>query len=426
MPATHLRRSLAVLVLASTSGAALAQPASPPPAPPQTPAQPPAQALPVSDITKPNPYMKLVRRREWTVRVQITLQADAGVNYATNYSFNDRFRFDAMTMVFPVVQSSASSLWREGSIDSTLYVEQTPVDTRTELIGPYHSNAVYARFDTDGGDARTVRLLHTHQTTSWDTVFNELEAIRVPWPTGPWPDEAQSTFGPQQYVNPQGAPGPSVAALVSQWTQGKDPKSISPVLLAKWLAGQVQELVQLQGDGVNRAYSLAGGFAVEGVELQGAENTSIFRRGSSHDMTCLLAAVYRAAGLPARTVIGIDDDPERRSREVRSWVEFCLYDEANQIVTWVPVDIAQLRSSSSRMRALDRPWEYFGIHDELHEIAPFAFHFIPPIDVRSYNSPAFYGWRQTPRNAPFAAQMIDLDVTRTVQRGAPTSVTPTP
>ena len=421
MPSSLPRRTLAGLLpigvaLAAPSVAHAQQaPAANQSQPPVT--QPAPEALPKSDLSTPNPYIKLVRRREWTVRAQVTLQADRGVYYDPTYSQNDRFRFDSMTMIFPIARSTASSQWREGSVDGTIYIEQRKADTNAELIGPYHSDSAYARYDTDGGDARTVRLLHTHETTSWDTVFNELAALEVPWPTGAWPDEAMSTFGPQQYVNPQGDPDQPIVQLVSFWTEDKDPKSIQPVLLAKWLAGKVQEHVQLQGDGVNRAYFVAGGFAVEGVELLGAARTALAGRGSSHDMTCLLAAVYRAAGIPARTVIGIDDDPERRSREVRSWVEFCLYDETNKVVVWVPVDIAQLRSRSSRMQALDRPWEFFGTNDELHEVAPFAFHFVPPVDVRSYNSPAFYGWRQTPLNAPFANQILDLDVNRTVQRG---------
>ena len=359
------------------------------------------------------------------MRAQITLQADHANPYLLSSKLG-RFRFESMTMLFPVAPATASSLWREDSLEGQLFLDQRVVDDTPELIGPFHSEAAYARYDARDGEARTVRLVHTHQVTSWDTVFNELAAMNVPWPEGPWPDEAMSTFGPQEFVNPRGQPEPEVALMLQRLTQGKDPKSIAPVLLAKWLAGSVQEFVHLQGDGVNRAYYLAGGAAAEGVELKGAAETIRTGRGSSHDMACLLAALYRAAGLPARLVIGVDDDPERSSREVRSWVEFCLYDERRAHVVWIPVDVAKLRSRSSRMLPLDRPWEFFGTHDELHQIAPFAYHFIPPVDVRSYNSPAFYGWRQTPLNAPNATQSFDINVSRTTQRGAPQNPAPRP
>ncbi len=412
------------------SGQALGQ-AGAQPAPAQT--TPPAQAqapVQMAPDTE-NPYLRLVKRREWTLQAQITLQNRRGVWLGLDTvrgSQGETFRFDALSMIFPVVRSSASSVWREGSSEGTLFVETRKADTTTTLIGPFHAGAVYARYDSGPGTAYSVRLVHRHEVTSWDTVFNELDALRVPWPEGPWPDEALSTFGPQSYVNPNTDPEEPVRRLLELWTKNEDPKSIPPVLLAKWLAGSVQEYVQLQGDGVSREYRVRGDAlgsgvvtgVIEGVELKGAAPTAVLQRGSTHDMVCLLAAVYRAAGLPARTVIGIDDDPERRSREVRSWVEFCLYDEDKGLTTWIPVDIARLRARSSRMQALDRPWEYFGTHDELHRVAPFAFHFIPPVDVRSYNSPAFYGWRQMPSNPPYAAQRIDLDISRTVQRGAPT------
>jgi hypothetical protein len=396
------------------------------PAGAQQPAAAPASGSPRSDAsTAPAPpevngrYMRLVKRREWTIRAQITLHLDSNFWLGIDGNDGSRFRFDGMSMIFPVLRSSASSFWRPDTHEGTLYVANERVDTTSTLIGPYHAGAVYARYDSGPGVTQVVRLIHTHQVTSWDTIFDEREALKVPWPKGEWPDEARSTFGAQAFVNPRQDPEPPVADLVRLWTEGKDPKSISPVLLAKWLAGKVQEHVQLIGDGVNRAYGIGGGAAVEGVELQGAAQTALLGKGSTHDMACLLAAVYRAAGLPARTVIGVDEDPERKSREVRSWVEFCLYDEASQTLTWVPVDIARLRARSSRMLPLDRPWEYFGTHDELHRVAPFALHFIPPVDVRSYNSPAFYGWRQIPVNAPYVNQIIDLDVSRTIQVGAP-------
>lgn len=424
MTIRHPRRALAASLLATAAlwaPAAFAQPATPQPTPPADPKPTPASLR--ADPRQPSPYLTLVRKREWTVRAQITLRADH-TNPYQRYSNLDWFRFEHMSMVFPVAQVTGSSVWREGSIEGTLFLAQSMVDDTPELIGPYHSEAAYARYDARDGHTRTVRLVHAHEITSWDTVFNEQAALRVPWPEGPWPDEAMSTFGPQEFINPKGQPEPVVVEMLMHWTQGKDPKSISPVLLAKWLAGSVQEYVHLEGDGVNRAYYLAGGSAAEGVELKGAGETIRARRGSSHDMACLLAALYRAAGLPARIIIGVDEDPERSSRELRSWVEFCLYDEKLGHVVWIPVDVAKLRARSNRMLALDRPWEYFGTHDELHQIAPFAFHFVPPVDVRSYNSPAFYGWRQTPLNAPNATQIFDIDVNRTTQHGPPKRETP--
>ncbi len=368
------------------------------------------------DAPKPNPYLKLVRKKEWTVRLQVTLEASRDPHLAS-YANIDRFRYESLSMFMPFPPKTASGLPIEGSTEGQLFLDARETDTKPALVGPFHSDTMYARYDASNGDVRTIRVLHTFETISWDTVFDERAALEVGWPEGDWPDEAKSTFGPQQFINPAGAADPPVADLVNAWTEGKDPRQVRPVTLAKWLAGRVQEHVQLQGNSVNRARYVGSGNSTAGYELQGAAETAVEALGSRHDMALLLVAVYRAAGLPARLVIGADDDPEGSSRELRSWVEFCLYDEKNEVVAWIPVDVAELRSRSSRMQALDRPWEYFGTNDELHEIAVIGCHFIPPAQVRVFNAPALYGMRMTPLIPSYAKQIINIDVNRTPQRG---------
>src|SRR5205814_2330522 len=125
---------------------------------------------------------------------------------------------------------------------------------------------------------------------------------------------------------------------------------------------------------------------VEGLNLQGAAETAKKGRGSEFDMVSLLAAVYRTAGLPARTVIGWDVGESKRDKNkflaktgsgsLRAWVEFALSDpDAEGGITWVPVDVVRIRHSSTSPPAPDRPWKYFGTHDELDGIVPFAYQF---------------------------------------------------
>src|SRR5262249_42957937 len=156
-------------------------------------------------------------------------------------------------------------------------------------------------------------------------------AMKVKWPTSPWPVSAKSTFDRDPIADHN---SPDVRALVTKWTEGKDPKTIPPVKLAKFLMGQVLELCQPSGDGL--AFSDMGMF--RGVVLQEIGQTISTRSGTDHDITNLLVAVYRAAGLPARTVIGYDVTEKkgqdanflqkrRSSAKLRPWAEFCLYDE---------------------------------------------------------------------------------------------------
>jgi hypothetical protein len=216
-----------------------------------------------------------------------------------------------------------------------------------------------------------------------------------------------------------------IKELVKRWTSGKDPKTIKPLPLAKYLAGEVLGWVQPSGNGLG--YNRIG--QLEGIDLQGAPLTAERRRGSEFDMVCLLAAVYREAGLPARTVIGYDigetKDEDRRnflekkgSEDIRTWLEFALLDEGTGQLHWIPVDVVRLRKAGSRPPPLEKEWRYFGTHDELDGMIPFAFHFHPPTTVRAYGSPGFWGWLVTPKPPETAVQALSFSAWSTPKRGS--------
>ena len=133
-------------------------------------------------------------------------------------------------------------------------------------------------------------------------------------------------------------------------------------------------------------------------------------------------------GLPARIVVGYDigeeKDPDRKnflerrnSASLRAWIEFALFEETTQQVTWVPVDVVRMRKSSSRAKPTDQTWDFFGTHDELNGIVPFSFHFHPQTTVRAYGSPGFWGWLVTPKPPERAVQALTFLAYRTPQRG---------
>src|SRR5690606_9943540 len=86
-------------------------------------------------------------------------------------------------------------------------------------------------------------------------------------------------------------------------------------------------------------------------------------------------------------------------------------------VTWVPVDILEMRRKMPRPRDLDQPWPYFGNHDNLEYYMPFAFHFHPPLaGVQAYGSPGFWGWIVFPERPERADQSIYFNVITTPRR----------
>jgi hypothetical protein len=67
------------------------------------------------------------------------------------------------------------------------------------------------------------------------------------------------------------------------------------------------------------------------------------------------------------------------------------------------VQIFKSEKSKLRGQYWEKPIKYFGTHDELDQVIPFAFHYHPPTSVRSYGSPGFWGWMGIP-DTPIRAQ----------------------
>ncbi|MCL4742511.1 MAG: transglutaminase-like domain-containing protein [Phycisphaerales bacterium] len=433
------------------------QPAQAPPGstPVTTPAgtQPAAQATPL----KPSPYIvrEENRSRRWTLTADVNIEAYK-LYVEGQQPYNERFTFSSATIVWPLVPETASSVMDavesagglQPAITGVVKFQDREVTRETTIIAAdaggnvLHSGTWRAQWvmpPLEGAslyDGREMSLQVVVPVTSYRTKFDERGARSVAWPQGAWPAAAHATFAPQMFIDfgPDGRPYDTapVVDLVAEWTEGRDPKSIAPVTLAKWFAGKVVEHVQLSGDGL--AFDRTG--LIEGLDLRGAPLTALEKRGSEFDMVCLLAAVYRKAGLPARIVIGYDNESRsgkqvylKRPKNVpdlRAWVEFALYDETNGTFGWVPVDPAAMRGSSSRLppNFMDRDLRYFGTHDELDRVIPFAFHFHPPTTVRAYGSPGFWGWFVTPVPPDTAFQRLSFRAQTTPARATPPRARP--
>ncbi len=397
MPHTRIRSSRAIAALAALLSVLLAQP---------------ALALP-EDEPPDNPFLTYDHPEDWTLRA--TLRVRGWQNERDAYSPPPVWDFATAAVIFPLVDQTAAANLDPGTAAGELSFNDVAVTNTFTPITGYPGGATYARFDAKEISAREMTLEVTLLARAWRTKFDEEAARKIAWPTGEWPAEAASSFTPQIGIEvpPGGRPDTAeLDRLIKTWTDGNDPKSIPPVTLAKWFAAKVIEHVQPSSDGLNRGrYRL--GF--EGFQLQGAPITARTGRGSPYDMTALLAAVYRQAGLPARVVIcyretDADDDANDRddkgASRLRAYVEFYLYDEPSQRGGWIPVDIAEIRKQSSRARPIDQPWQYFGTHPDLDLYIPLAFHFHPPTTVRSYGSPALWGWFVTPTPPNLAYQQL--------------------
>jgi len=364
---------------------------------------------------------------DWLLQATVSVRAYTTFDVKTNMPQRSAFDFTSAAVVFPMIEGSASSVNKPPpELTGKLLLNDRVSDTNpTFLSGDYPCGTRLGKWVMHEWKGEEVELQVTIPATCYQTRYDEEAANQVGWPET-WQSVAQSTFKPQFFVDAMpGKDGAQAASdmeqikkMISQWTGGKDPKSLPPAKLAKFLAGKVLEMVQISGDGLNYAHT----GEVEGFNLQGAAETAKRGRGSEFDAVCLLAAVYRQAGIPCRTVIGWDVGEDKRDKNkkflarnngtkgLRGWVEFALPDVASPGgLAWVPVDIVRMRKDSSRAQPLDRPWKYFGTHDELDGVVPIAFQFHPPTTVVAHGSPALWGWLVTPKPPERVIQAVRFE-----------------
>lgn len=351
------------------------------------------------------------RERRLTFRARVHLQAWQRTDSSNNMPVTADFAFNTAAVVFPVIKGCASmrtTVNKPDDLKSEFAFDEKPVDTSPKLQEGYPAGTRLARWETTNKKGNEVDLKVTIPMVTWSTTYDHQQALKIAWPaSGAWPAEAASTFTENQAWDDARLwfcdhTNQTIRERVDDWTNNK-PRSQPPALVAKWICKKVVENFRVSGDGVNTARN----GAVEGIRVVGAELAAKERKGSEHDLACYLTAAYRAAGIPARPVIGFsilnDKDPDSflsrnaGSKAVRSWVEFCLYDQATDKHRWIPVDPAALRNKSSRVPSIERDWDYFGTHKDLQYILPLAFQFHPPTSVVAHGSPALYGWFTTPR-----------------------------
>ena len=418
------------------------------PATPATPGMP--AATPGSTETKKEPVWGPIvtreRERDLLFQVRIHLNSDNNsdtVTYTDPFSGKTvtmpnpkPFEFLTMGVVWPVLRESASAVTFRSDIKGVLKINDQIADDTPTMLPNYPGGIMLARFDAGDNQkpiyCRQVDLEMEIPVRCYRTVYDEAAALKMGWPSR-WPEQATSIMAPQlfleQGIDTDGKVKPFettiLDATIERWLKqeriGK-PKDVPPALLAKIITGKVWRDVALNNDQF-LTFKRTG--EVSGFNTKPAEWTLRDGRGTQLDLAITLATALRRTGLPARLVIGHDNSGgdgkflkgDNKSARPTAWVEFCLYDENANTVNWVPIDIARLKKSSSRPSDIARPWKYFGTHDEMDRIVPFAFHLHPPTDVVAYGSPGIWGWFVTPAPPVQAEQSLSFMSTLPSTRG---------
>ncbi len=400
---------------------------------------------------KPNQYLKHQDPWRWDITSQLILKASSDSNEYGNDSElmyrNNRpknytsasWELPNFEFIYPVVRDGGFYWSPNEDIASLLRIDDTAYTPEAKVLQTPGTHAKYAWWKSNQRDKETHELYfsQTSHIVSADTVFSEELAKQIPWPTT-WPEDAARFLTPiaDRVTKPIEQEGlDRIEELVKEWTQNQDPKSIDQITLTKFLTGKVIEHVQItrgrtefrqsirptrqfrygeENDGAIEAPTVVPTSTYAGFNVRSADIVALEPEGSELDLTMLLTAVLRQAGVPARTVICFDHGlREEQDKRITAIVEFAMFDPATNQTLWVPVDPIRLRDSGRRSENFAQRWLYFGTHDRLHNMVPLAYYFHPPVNYKAYGYPSLYGIKTTPDIGSSVSQYLSIDVMNT-------------
>jgi hypothetical protein len=323
-----------------------------------------------------------------TFDVTLTTAWQYDLSQQRNYNLADA------PIVMPVIFQGTYSAVQSDSLRGRLWLtgrEDTTLGQRTRLDDGYPFQTRLAVIPVERFGGKTLRWQLGYRVKSWSSrLRSEADAASVAWPRS-WPAEVSDGLRPQMFIE---SDDPLFAQAVEDCSQGKL-RLVPPYLAAKDLVRYCLNRIRVSGDGVNR-----GNLGIlRGLEVVGAKQAAADGMGGPHDLVCVCVAVLRAAGIPARPVIGIE-----QQKSIVSWAEFFLPEAG-----WVPFDPAVMRGKGVRSLDVRRPWPEFGTMDDLNRRIPLAYHFIPPATVEA-PVPAVWGWDPRPGGDPGTEPQIKFTI----------------
>jgi hypothetical protein len=353
--------------------------------------------------------------RVWDVTFDVTVTTgwrydDTLRGWRYEASLQQSYDLADAPIVMPVIFQGTYSAVKSDSLRARLWLgarEDTTLAGRSRLDDGYPFQTRLAVLPIEEFGGKTLRWQISYRVQTWSSrLRSEQAAAAVAWPRE-WPSEVLDGLQPQMFIE---SDDPLFEQAVEHASGGRL-RLVPPYLAAKDLVRYCLNKVRVSGDGEYR-----GNLGVlQGMEMIGASRAAADGLGSPHDLVCVCVAVLRAAGIPARPVIGVE---ERRSSlgklkqaraEFVSWAEFYLPEAG-----WVPFDPVEMRGKGVLNLDVRRPWPEFGTMKDLNRRIPLAYHFIPPATVEVPQGPAVWGWDPRPGGDPGSGQQIKFTI---VSRG---------
>lgn len=223
--------------------------------------------------------------------------------------------------------------------------------------------------------------------TSWSSRLDNDAAMQMEWPSR-WPAQIAKLTKPSPLIE---STATIITDTVQQLTRGQV-RSVPPLQAAKLIVqdacskftvGETRMTVGQQGQ-------------LRGIAVVGAEAAAKAGSGSPADLVCICVAMLRAAGLPARPVIGMGSGSFGRRDEFSVWAEVFIPQ-----CGWTPFDPDRLRQQSIAMMDATQPWEFFGTMPALQRRIPLSWSFAPGNGSTAFDSWSVWGWTRFLPSAEF-------------------------
>jgi hypothetical protein len=231
---------------------------------------------------------------------------------------------------------------------------------------------------------------------TWSSDLDNEAAMQIGWPSR-WPAQVTKLTKPSPLIESSST---IITDTVEQLTRGQV-RSVPPLQAAKLIVqdacskfkvGETRMMIGQQGQ-------------LRGIAVVGAEAAAKAGSGSPADLVCICVAMLRAAGLPARPVIGIGTGAARRLDEFGVWAEVYLPE-----CGWTPFDPDKLRQQSIRTLDATQPWEHFGTMRQLQRRIPLSWSFAPENGSTAFDSWSVWGWTRFLPSADFPATITGTTI----------------
>lgn len=374
--------------------------------PPNPPGAAPSAPIPYSTLSgrPPEAPASRVDPRVWEVRFESSIWAPRDRN-----STSQPLQGSDVMFWMPLVIQSTYSQADVSSVRPELWLH----DTRQQLPKDFvkfrqgmSQGMTGASLAIPKLDAQSIKWSLTWRVQCWSSVVDDAAAARITWPAE-WPDEARESLA--------AAPGfesgdPRVKAFVDGVSGGKL-RSVTPWIAAKELVRATANVFKNLDEG---------GLKVEngmprGIVFNGAAASMAAGAGTGHDLVAACVTVLRAAGIPARPVLGmaeVERSGGGSSARLVSWAELWLPQAG-----WVPFDPVELRSSARGGVGVERPWKRFGTWDGLNEMIPLCYGWALPVGgCAPMPFPAGFAWNAT-MDAEAYSKVVDRISLQITSRG---------